>query len=196
MIHGLLLLCLIDQFTVSVQEPPAFTVEVHESLFDAAHVESDYYVVMFSASYCEPCRDYKASGKLDAIKKAGYKVAVVDIQENSSFYYGKIPKFWIAKNEQKVHEWSPGTVSPEVILAKIRDLKGDRPKVSTNFFGRKGTSHESRRTLIEHLLSDGIHKGRHTKESLESMSDSELVELHDREHENAGHSVKNGLWKP
>ena len=179
-----------------IDPPLIFPVTGRYAAVDAAHVESDYYVVMFSASYCGPCRDYKASGKLDAIKKAGYKVAVVDIQENSSFYYGKIPKFWIAKNEQKVYEWSPGTVSPEVILAKIKDLKGEKTRVSTNFFGRKGTSHESRQTLIEHLLGDGIHKGRHTKESLESMSDSELVELHDREHENAGHSVKNGLWKP
>lgn len=196
MIHGLLLLCLIDQFTVSVQEPPAFTVEVHESMLDAAHVESEYYVVMFTASYCGPCRDYKDSGKLDAIKKAGYKVTLVDIQQNKSFYYGSIPKFWIAKDQQKVYEWSPGAISPDTVIAKIRELKGQKATASDSFFGRKGTSHETRDTLIQHLLEDGIHKGRHTKQSLELLSDSELVELHDREHENAGHRVKNGLWKP
>lgn len=196
MIHGLLLLCLIDQFTVSVQQPPAFTVEVHESLLDAAHVESDYYVVMFTASYCGPCQNYKNSGKPAELKAAGYPLTYIDTQRNSSFYSGSIPKFWLCKDKEKVHEWPAGAVDPSTILAKIRELKGQKPASSGNFFGRKGTSHESRETLIAHLLSDGIHQGRHTKASLESLSDSELVELHDSEHEKAGHSVKNGLWKP
>lgn len=196
MIHGLLLLCLIDQFTVSVQQPPAFTVEVHESLLDAAHVESDYYVVMFTASYCGPCQNYKNSEKPAELKAAGYPLTYIDTQKNKDFYSGRIPKFWLCKDKQKVHEWPDGAVDPSAILAKIRELKGQKPASSGNFFGRKGTSHESRETLVEHLLSDGIHQGRHAKASLESLSDSELVELHDKEHEKAGHSVKNGLWKP
>lgn len=194
MIHGLLLLCLLDQFTVSVQETPAFTVEVHESLLDAAHVESDYYVVMFTASYCGPCRDYKDSGKLGRLKTEGYPVTQIDIQQNSSFYFGKIPKFWIAKDKQRVHEWAPGTVEPDTIIQKIKELKGQKP-TSSSFFGRKGTSHESRQTLIDHMLEDGIHQGRHTRQSLEAMSDADLVELHDQEHKKSGHSIKNGLWK-
>lgn len=196
MIHGLLLLCLIDQFTVSVQETPAFTVEVHESMLDAAHVESDYYVVMFTASYCGPCQSYKRSSSPSKMKDAGYPITYIDVQENPTFYKGSIPKFWICKDQQKVHEWSPGAISPDTILAKIRELKGQKKALNSGFFGRKGTSHESRQTLIDHLFEDGIHKGRHSKQELEAMSDSELVELHDQEHEKAGHSVKNGLWKP
>ena len=201
MIHGLLLLCLIDQFTVSVQQPPVFTVEVHESLLDAAHVEpvaeSDYYVVMFTASYCGPCQNYKNSGKPAELKAAGYPLTYIDTQRNSSFYSGSIPKFWLCKDKKKVHEWPAGAVDPSTILAKIRELKGKAsPNSTPEFFGRKGTSHENRGTLIDHMLEDGIHKGLHTRTSLESLSDSELVELHDEEHEKAGHRVKNGLWKP
>lgn len=196
MFYGLLLLCLIDQFTVSVQEPPVFTVEVHESMLDAAHVESDYYVVMFTASWCGSCQSYKNSGKPQKLKDAGYPITYIDIQQTTGFYSGSIPRFWLCKDQQKVHEWPTGGVDPDAILRKIRDLKGVPSQKKPELFGRKGTSHESRETLIKHMLDDGIHAGRHTKASLEAMSDSDLVELHDREHEKAGHSVKNGLWKP
>lgn len=179
-----------------IDPPLIFPVTGRYAAVDAAHVESDYYVVMFTASYCGPCQSYKNSAKPEELKAAGYPLTYIDVQQNSSFYSGRIPKFWICKDQQKVHEWAPGAVSPTTILAKIRELKGQKTTASGNFFGRKGTSHETRETLIQHLLEDGIHKGWHTKQSLESLSDSELVELHDREHEKAGHRVKNGLWKP
>lgn len=179
-----------------IDPPLIFPVTGRYAAVDAAHVESDYYVVMFTASYCGPCQNYKNSGKPAELKAAGYPLTYIDTQRNPSFYSGSIPKFWICKDKQKVHEWPAGVVDPSTILAKIRELKGQKPASSGSFFGRKGTSHETRETLIEHMLSDGIHQGRHTKASLEAMSDSELVELHDREHEKAGHSVKNGLWKP
>lgn len=179
-----------------IDPPLIFPVTGRYAAVDAAHVESDYYVVMFTASYCGPCQNYKNSKKPDELKAAGYPLTYIDTQRNSSFYSGSIPKFWICKDKQKVHEWPAGAVDPSTILAKIRELKGENKPSSGNFFGRKGTSHETRETLIEHMISDGIHQGRHTKSSLESLSDSELVELHDREHEKAGHSVKNGLWKP
>lgn len=179
-----------------IDPPLIFPVTGRYAAVDAAHLESDYYVVMFTASWCGPCRDYKASGKLDVLKDGGYPATLVDVDKNKSFYSGRIPKIWICRNQQKVHEWDPGAVPPHVILQKIEELKGQKPGYSGDFFGRKGTSHETRETLIEHMLEDGIHQGRHTKLSLESLSDSELVELHDREHEKAGHSVKNGLWKP
>lgn len=86
-------------------------------------IPDDYYVVMFTASYCGPCRVYKDSGKLDQLKAAGYPATLIDIQQNSSFYYGAVPKFWICKNKKRVHEFSTGTIPPDVILQKIRDLK-------------------------------------------------------------------------
>ena len=130
MFHGLLLLCMINQFTVSVEPSlPSFTVEVEKAEEPAQEKQvpdinpDDYYVVMFTVSYCGPCRDYKDSGKLDQLKEAGYPVTLIDIQQDSSFYYGAVPKFWICKNKQRVHGFPVGTISPNVILQKIRDLK-------------------------------------------------------------------------
>lgn len=189
-------------FSLCFIDPPLiFPVTGEYAAVDAAHVESpaesDYYVVMFTASYCGPCQNYKNSSKPAELKAAGYPLTYIDTQKNSSFYSGSIPKFWLCKDKQKVHEWPAGAVDPSTILAKIRELKGKTsPKKASDFFGRKGTSHETRETLIGHMLEDGIHKGLHTRASLEILSDSELVELHDREHEKAGHRVKNGLWKP
>ncbi len=183
--------------TFCFADPPLiFPVTGRYAAVDAAHVESDYYVVMFTASYCGPCRDYKSSGKPAELKAAGYPLTYIDTQKNKEFYSGRIPKFWLCKDNQKIHEWPDGTVEPSTILAKIRQLKGQKAVSTSNFFGRRGTSHESRQTPIDHFLNDGIHKGRHTRESLESLSDEDLVELHDAEHKTAGHSVKNGLWKP
>jgi thiol-disulfide isomerase/thioredoxin len=184
--------------TFCFAEPPLiFPVTGRYAAVDAAHVESDYYVVMFSASWCGPCQSYKSSGKLDRIKAQGIKVKIVDIDATPGFYRGSIPRFWICRDEKRVHEFPSGGIDPDTILRKIASLKGS-PKTErkSSFYDRKGTSHESRDTLIEHFLNDGIHKGRHTRESLESLSDEDLVELHDAEHKKAGHSVKNGLWKP
>lgn len=54
-----------------------------------------------------------------------------------------------------------------------------------SLFGSVGTSHESRSTLIRHLLNDGIHRGRWTISVLNSMSDDELNEAHEQDHEGA-----------
>lgn len=40
----------------------------------------------------------------------------------------------------------------------------------------------SRDVLIQHLLNDGIHKGRHTEVELKAMSTSALESLHNFEH--------------
>lgn len=36
--------------------------------------------------------------------------------------------------------------------------------------------------LIAHLLSDGVHRGRHTRQQLEAMTYSELERIHDSDH--------------
>jgi hypothetical protein len=61
-------------------------------------------------------------------------------------------------------------------------------------FGRVGTSHESRQTLINHLLNDSIHKGRHTSAELEAMTDQQLSDLHDKEHNTASGTSSTTHW--
>ena len=111
MLHTLLLICCLNQFTVSVEKPlESFTVQVEKS---TAKDHNDYYLVMFSASWCGPCNNYKQSGKLDKIKNSGTKVVLVDIDTNNNYYNGPVPKFWICKNSIRTHEFPAGAVDPE-----------------------------------------------------------------------------------
>jgi thiol-disulfide isomerase/thioredoxin len=157
-------------------------------------IDKDYYVVKFSTEYCSPCKSYVTSGKLARLQK---KVAVVevdlDIDSRWRNRIGKLPKvervpsFWLLKYSDKttvVKSWE-GTVEPEAILLEIENQK--KPKVVKQvvrsvIYGRIGTSHESRETLIKHLFNDGIHRGRHSLANLNNMSDIELDSLHNSDH--------------
>ena len=120
MLHTLLLVCCLNQFTVSVEKPlQSFTIQVEKP---TVKEDDSYYVVMFSASWCGPCKNYKDSGKLDKIINSGVRIAVVDTDTNSTYYSGRIPRFWICKNKVRVHEFPEGAVAPEVILQKIKEL--------------------------------------------------------------------------
>lgn len=109
----------IAQFTVEVEKP--FTVHV-ETPNNITNKKEDYYIVMFSAKWCGPCQTIKKSGKLDKLKSLGYPVTVIDIDKDKSFYRGSIPKFWICKNQVRVHDFPAGAISPDTIIAKIKDL--------------------------------------------------------------------------
>jgi len=45
---------------------------------------------------------------------------------------------------------------------------------------------ESKSSLIDHLLTDGIHRGRYSKSYLSSLSQNQLVLLHSRDHNTTG----------
>lgn len=182
MLHTLLLVCCLNQFSVSVEKPPqTFTVQVENTKQD-----SSYYVVMFSASWCGPCRNYKDSGKVDKITNSGVKVNIVDIDKDNSFYNGRVPKFWICRNKIRVHEFPEGAVEPETILNKIKSMEAKEVK-KTNisvYNGKPNNSHTNRQSLINHLATDGIHRGKHSISYLNSLSDIELDNLHSLDHNN------------
>lgn len=67
-------------------------------------------------------------------------------------------------------------------------------KSDGQIFGRTGTSHESRETLIKHLLSDGIHAGKHTSAELSAMTDEQLDSLHNREHNQSAGTPASTTW--
>lgn len=46
----------------------------------------------------------------------------------------------------------------------------------------QGDWHPSRQTMIEHLLTDGIHRGRYTRAQLNAASNETLIEWHDADH--------------
>jgi hypothetical protein len=53
---------------------------------------------------------------------------------------------------------------------------------SSIYNGKAGSSHQNRGTLINHLLTEGIHSGRHTSQALNAMTDGELGSLHEADH--------------
>ena len=70
---------------------------------------------------------------------------------------------------------------PGIPMSQTGDVWTYRPTSST-VFGSIGTSHESRESLIKHMLTEGEHIGRHTPESLSRLTDQQLSDLHDRDH--------------
>lgn len=81
------------------------------------------YVVMFTADYCGPCKTWKRGPDPKVLEAAGYKVTYVDIQKDSRFYYGSIPRFWLCRNAMQVFEWPAGGIKATDILRKIDELE-------------------------------------------------------------------------
>lgn len=74
---------------------------------------------------------------------------------------------------------------PGLTMQHAGDVWAYRPTslpVRSGIFGDIGTSHESRETLVFHLLNDGKHRGRHSAGDLAQMSDEQLEALHNRDH--------------
>lgn len=186
MLHTILLACCISQFTVSVEKPlQSFTVQTEKP---TVKEYDDYYVVMFSASWCGPCRNYKETGQLDRLINGGARVVLVDIDTDSNYYSGRVPRFWICKNKIRAHEFPEGAVAPEVILQKIKSMSekdvSSKPAVrkSSIYNGRPNNSHTNRESLIDHLMTGSVHQGKHSLNQLEKMSDVDLDNLHNSDH--------------
>lgn len=156
-------------------------------------VDNEYYVVKFSEPWCGPCREYVSSGKLKRLQQS-VSVREIDTQSDTQWKNLKVlpkvkrwPTFWLIKygdSTTVVKSWEYA-VDPSVVLTEIQNQK--KPKVvksvvQSSIYGSVGTSHESRETLIDHLLNDGIHKGRRSLQQLNSMTDEQLDRLHSKDH--------------
>ena len=94
---------------------------------------------------------------------------------------GVVLKRWIGATDVSAFESE---------VTRIRSTKsGATVKTTTvsanrnpSLFGRSGTSHESRETLIFHLSSEGIHRGKWSVSELQGMSDNALNALHSKDH--------------
>lgn len=160
---------------------------------ESSEVDRDYYIVRFHTQYCQPCKAYESSGKLNRLKKIVY-VVDVDLDEQPKWRnrisllpaVQRVPTFWLIRHKDKtrvVKSWE-GAVDPETVAVEIRERKtaSNPTKSYGSIYGQVGTSHESRATLINHLLNDGIHKGRHSLNQLNSMTDDQLNRLHEDDH--------------
>ncbi len=153
--------------------------------------ESGTYLVVFTASWCGPCQQWKQN---ERPKLNGVTITTVDIDKEKQWGVGTVPSFWIVDREtRKPVKKLTGYTSADTLL-KTLSPDPAKPQGVPVLFGRVGTSHESRQTLINHLLNDSIHKGRHTLAELESMTDQQLSDLHDREHNQATGSASTTRW--
>lgn len=171
-------------------QAPIFPVTAKEEKPETVK-ESGTYLVVFTASWCGPCQQWKQN---ERPKLNGVTITTVDIDKEKQWGVGTVPSFWIVDREtRKPIKKLTGYTSADTLLDALL-AEPPKAKSSSALFGRIGTSHESRQTLISHLLTDGIHKGRHTLAELESMSDQQLSDLHDREHSQATGSASTTRW--
>jgi len=196
----ILLLLFADQFTVSVSpELPAFTVEVQEAPATAPApapaqpvVDDRPVIRMFSADWCGICRVSEKRGDLHKLEQAGFRVEKIDIEKQPEFKskVSSLPTFWLMREgtEEAQYTWRGAFKPEEIISAANSQLKRKQVKqpASSSIYGIKGTSHESRETLIKHLSEDGIHRGKHSLSGLQAMTDEQLNSLHDSDHGGSG----------
>ena len=96
---------------------------------------------------------------------------VVDIDEHPEWkkQVSIVPTFWLARRstQTRVKAWS-GSTDVDTIEREVTRIRET-----------KSASHE---TLINHLLNDGIHRGRWQIDILGEMSDDALNDAHDQDH--------------
>lgn len=154
--------------------------------------ESDRYLVVFTASWCGPCKQWKAN---ERPKLQGVLITTVDIDEQKQWGIDRVPAFWIVDREtRKPIKKLTGYRAADELLSEVNSVAETPVKSGGQIYGRVGTSHESRQTLIAHLLTDGIHKGRHTQAELDAMTDEQLDALHNAEHNQSAGTPSNTRW--
>ncbi len=138
--------------------------------------ESGTYLVVFTASWCGPCQQWKANEKP---KLDGVAVTTVDIDEQRQWGVTTVPSFWVVdRATRKPLKKFTGSTSAATLLKELQPIQ---PQIATDKQVKIEPT-EERRILIEHLLNDGIHAGRHTHEKLTAMSLEDLETLHNLEH--------------
>jgi hypothetical protein len=145
---------------------------------------------------CAPCKEFSKTVvsrlKDDNHKKSGWRVGntcqdhlqVLDATVESDreeiarlgLPYDRFPTFFLLlKDGSKIKRVGSMNYEEFMNFAKAK-------RSNPSLFGKTGTSHESRETLIQHLLSDGIHRGKYSMSYLQSLSDDALNLVHEKDH--------------
>lgn len=140
--------------------------------------EADRYLVVFTASWCGPCKQWKAN---ERPKLQGVSITTVDIDEQRQWGIDRVPAFWIVDQEtRKPIKKLTGYRAADELLQEVNSVAEKPAQPDGQAGGPIGS--DERTKLIDHLLNDGIHAGRHTRAKLEAMSLENLETLHTLEH--------------
>lgn len=171
-----MLLCAILAGPVTAQE-----IKVTVQEFRVTVQKPKIYVTVADSFPCPPCEKLKkdrADGKLNQFDFPRYSV-------NQDYHppFKGLRSYPAIRFRDRSGSWKVVYGYDASVVQRLRVELIDPPvKKNSTIYGSIGTSHESRETLIRHLLNDGIHRGRYTLNQLNAMSDDQLDAAHDRDH--------------
>lgn len=144
------------------------------------------------------------SGVIDVVADPSCtKRQFINFRGKDQFHSGvsSLPTYWLIERKHNgkrviIEEWV-GRPNLQTILDKLPKVESNtptpivkpkpvvsvKPEISSNIYnGQPGNSHYNRTSLINHLMYEGIHRGRHSLSQLNSMTDSQLNSLHSSDH--------------
>lgn len=157
---------------------------------------SEFYVAFYTADWCGYCRQVHASDEYQKIRSV-YVINELDYDTTQAEWKRDVthlPTFRLIRRStnKTVKQWPAGAVTYDQIQAEVTRIRSTESGTAikttvsksrnTPLFGISGTSHESRATLIHHLSSEGIHRGKWSVSELRGMSDEALDALHSKDH--------------
>jgi hypothetical protein len=186
---------LFENWQFEVVQPSFQVVSVSQPEEKKQEPSGGDYVIMYTATWCGYCQNWKNGPEHQKLKDAGITVYFLDIDEKPSRKVNaqKLPTFYIVDGKTHIPRLKTKRVGG-VSARNIKQMMGKEPvpvpaQPQAGFYnpslynGRNdGNSHASRESLIRHLFNDGIHRGRYPMSQLTASSDNELNALHERDH--------------
>ncbi|TXH13896.1 MAG: hypothetical protein E6R03_10450 [Hyphomicrobiaceae bacterium] len=186
-----------QEFKVTERDQPAF--KVRPRVHEISPVGRPKLYVTSAKFHCPPCRllesDRKA-GRLNQFEFPKYNGTDDSFPVWNGFVSYPAIRFQEPDGSWKVIYGYNEAIRQQLIQRLIPDQQpvAEMPRATApakpanvvrrnpSLFGQIGTSHESRETLIDHLLRDGIHRGKRSLQQLQAMSDDELNAAHMKDH--------------
>jgi len=154
-----------------------------------------FYVIAFHMAGCAPCRRWERDEQ-PKLKAAGLHVERINSQRNTEWGIAVNPTFWICDKTRpnwRMTYTQGQYVSADQLVEQIERLKTEaKPATGTVFNNPSSVSHSSRQSMINHLMTATQHAGRHRIDDLNQMTDQQLSDLHDSDHNEGTNS--NAHW--
>lgn len=168
----------------------------------------------FGAEWCSLCPPAKANAE-EAANTLGATMIVYDVDNDAGFAsksgVSAPPTLIVVQNDKVLIRFA-GAIQPETIVRKVQEKQSSQSAFRASNSGCDCPNCQcpsgscpggvcpvpqlssvpgfNRADEISHLLNDGIHRGKYSLDQLESMTDLQLIDLHNAEH---GTQTYNGI---